>query len=412
MKSFFIFLFSVFAFSGVIAQRGFSETPVKFEGYDVRFFPFIKGKYEAHLNDFYNPFSLAYDKKQENLLEGNVKKIISAFNKYEPLNPPQGLDAKLFAYVSANEFPPVSKTRLTGIIEMFIMCYQEDQEGKPVTRGETSSVLALYINNPSLLVGSPILDDIYPCPAKTGDFYSYPINETGRGEATILTNIKRPLYLPVSREEFINQTITYLQKKINEANGELKEKDSGLSPRQAFEEGKKQRFKDYKIAYGKLMKLDPTQAEEYKKSFEQMERDLEEEINKSDDYSVSKKDLVGKSNSFLEQKISELRSELKALSAEERKQQAYYSVSGLELSPSGLVPADYEGADALVRVNPNLLDSKRPQSDIQLIIVSWQSLKPRTYDGGKDAFNIENSFFAELSKDESLWKSIISTLTK
>lgn len=412
MKFLFAFLLSFFAFSGVMAQRGFSDTPVKYEGYDSRFFPFIKGKYEAHVNDFLNSFNLEYDKRQESLLEGNLKKIISAFNKYEPLNPPQGLDATLFAYAAANEFPPVSKTRLTGTIELFIMCYQEDQEGKPATRHETSSVLALYINNPSFLVGSPILDDIYPCPIKTGDFYSYPINKTGKGEVTVLTNIKRPLYLPVSREDFINRTIAYFQKKIDEANGELKEKDSGLTPKQAFEAGKKQRLKDYNIAYGKLMKMDPKQADEYKKSFEQMERDLEEEINKSDDYSVSKKDVINKGNSFLEQTISELHSELEALSPEERKQQAYYSVSGQDTHISGLVPADYEGADALVRVNPNLLDSKRPQSDIQLIIVDWGALKPREYNDGKEAFNIENFFFAELSKNGTFWKSITNMLSK
>lgn len=412
MKFLFVFLFSFFVLSGLYAQTGFSDTPVKYDGHDYSFFPFKKGVFKKNINNVSNSFDLGYDKKQESLLKANLNKIISVLDNYPLLNPPQGLDVILEAHTGVNQFTPAGRARLSGTIELYFICYQEDENGKPSVGSGTSNMLTIYLNNPSFLAGKPVLDDIYACPVKCGEFHSYPIYETGGGEVTVLTNIKRPLFLPVSKEDFIKQTIAYYNKKIDESNAELKEEGSALTPKQAFNAGKKQRLKDYNIAYGKLMKMDPKQADEYKKAFEQMEKDLEEEINKSDDYSVSKKDLIDKGNSFIEKKIDELRSELNALSEEERKQQAYYSVSGLEITPSGLVSDGFEGADALVRVNPNLLDSKRPQSDIQLILLDWGALKPREYNDGKEAFNIEKWGLTELSKNDDFWKSTIKLLAK
>lgn len=408
----FILLFFFISITAVYTQTGFSKTAVKFESHEFKFFPFIKGAFEKSINGVFDTDNLGYDKKQESRLRINLQKIISIFDNYAPLNPPQGLNAKLQSYTEVRKFFPSDKPRLTGMIDLYLFAYHEDENGQPATLGETANYVTIYFNNPALLVGVSVLDNIFLQPAKCGDFYSYPINETGHGEVTVLTNIKRPLFLPVSQEEFLNKTVEYYKKKITESIDELKEKDSNLSPRQVFERDKAQRKKDFEAAYAQILKVDKAAASEYKKTFEQTEKELALEMNSNADLSISKTEITGQGNAIIEQTINKLKAELNSLSSKERKQPAYYSQAGLEAGASGLVPSGSPEAEALIKINPGLLDSKLPQSDVQLVIIKWHGLKPREYNGNKDAFNIESWFLAQLSTASDFWKPIIGMLTK
>lgn len=64
-----------------------------------------------------------------------------------------------------------------------------------------------------------------------------------------------------------------------------------------------------------------------------------------------------------------IKTELNALSPEERSQPAYY-LSGSD-DPTGLCGQDDEGAFALVTLNPNFFDKSLPRTSIQLIIIEF-----------------------------------------
>jgi hypothetical protein len=394
----------------LFAQRNFSNKIVKYN--DCNFYPYLKGAVEKKVLETYNFENLSYDEKQAALLTNRINKIISIFENCDLLNPPQGLTVKISAYSEVQKSILNQKPRLQAIIEFYPFCFVQGEDGKPTTSIETANSFSMYINNPLKLVGMPILDDIYLQPVKREGLPNYSVYETDRGEIGVLTNIKRPLYVPVSQEEYIKCMIKECRKQIDEASTEKQEDGANKSIRERFDEEKEQRHKDFEKAYSELLKVDVNAAEELKKTFKETEKTLSQEIYSNEDYTVSKSDIIDSGNKIWEEKIEALNKELNSLSPAERKQQAFYSNSVSEVSASGLVPKDYAGAEPLIRINKELFDLSKPQSEIQLIVFSGSELIPSLYKDGKDAYNLEKWIFVELCKRDEVWLPIINLIAK
>lgn len=413
MKTFFaLFILFVISLVPAAGQERFSDKPVKFPQYEFRFFPDYRGTFEKSLNEVFDPDGYGYDMKQENLLREKVKRTIQAFESYKPLNPPRGLKARLYALTEVRKFPSSAAPRLSAMLDLYLFSYAEDENGKPSTAGETANWITLYYNNPALLTGTPVLENIYCTPLKTGNFFGHSVYETGRGEITLLTNSRRPLYIPVSQEEFLYAMINSVKKKRAEASEDFSKEGSNLSAKEEYKKGKKQRLDDFKKAYAEILRVDKATAAEYKKDFEQTEKELEAEMESNPEMSVKPKSIMEQGDEFYRITLKSLTEELNSLSPAERKKQAYYSTAAMEENISGLVNEGNPDGEPLIKINPDLFNSKLPQSEVQFIIVNWHGLKPSVYDGSREGYNLEKWFLTQLSKDESFWKSILNILSK
>lgn len=403
-----VYLLSV---SGASAQTPFSDVGVRYDGLEDTFFPNLKGTFGKRVADTTDQESLGYDRRAAAAFVANLNRILSIFESCALLNPPRGLQIEGAAFSSVRKVFAEKGPRLEAIIEISAFAYAADEKGSPGKFAESGDSLTLHINNPTVLVGAPVLEDIYVQPARTADFHGHPVNETGRGEVAVLTAITRPLYVPVSREDFIKASIRYWQQKLKESASEGAEAVADRSSRQEFELGRGQRRKDFEDAYAVLKKADRAAAEEFRKTFEETERELEREMAGNKDYSVSKKEVLAEADALHSRKIRELREELAALSSKEKSAQAYYSSGQREVNASGLVPSDHPGAEALIRINRELFDASRPQSDVQLVILDWHDLKPMAYAGDKKGFDLQKWLLAELCKRDDVWRPIINMLS-
>lgn len=393
------------------AQETFSDRSVRYDRWEDTFFPNLKGTFEKKVAEINDRESMGYTPKEGAMFADNLKKILSIFERCALLNPPRGLQVKAAALPSVTRAFAGKAPRLEALIEMYIFAAIADEKGRPGRLPETADYVSIHINNPRMLVGAPVLEDIYIRPARIADFFGHSVNETGRGQVTVLTGIKRPLYISVSREDFLRASIRYWQQKMEASASEGAKDGADRTALEEFERGRVQRQKDFQAAYAVLKKADPSAAEEFKKTFEQTEKELRQEMEGNKDYAVSKKDVLADADKVHAQKIRELRSELEALSAQEKREQAYYSSAQLEVTASGLVSPDHPGAEALIRINHELFNAARPQSDVQLIILDWHGFDPKTYAGGKEGFDLQAWLLAELYKREDVWNPILQILS-
>lgn len=412
MKTKTTFLITLLLFvSAGIAQETFSSNGVRYDGFEDTFFPNLKGTFEKKIVASSDQKSLGCDKKTELMFLANLNRITSVFEKCPLMNPPRGLKVEAATIPSIKEVLPGKTARLEAMIEIYVSAYVADEKGNPGKFLESADYLSIHINNPSMLAGAPVLEDIYLQPSQTSDFYGHPVYQTDRGEKTVLTKLKAPLCIPVSREDFINTSIRYWQQKMEESESEGAQTGADVTPLEEFNNGRAQRKNDFETAYAVLKKADPSAAEEFRKDFEQTEKELQQEMEGNKDYSVSKKDVIAEADKIHMQKIKKLQDELNALSAQEKKEQAYYSNAQLEVNESGLVSSNQPGAEALVRINHQLFDSSRPQSDVKLIILDWHGFDPKTYDGSKKGFDLQKWLLAQLYKRDDVWGAVIQILS-
>ncbi|MDZ7741243.1 MAG: hypothetical protein U5Q03_05705 [Bacteroidota bacterium] len=195
--------------------------------------------------------------------------------------------------------------------------------------------------------------DIYPCPQKMDSFHGYEVYATDRKEVTIINFSGKPLYIPVSHEDFKNVVIAYWQHKVDEA------------------------------------------------------MNLEETHNAA---------VFDNSISFEQSQINSLKEELSAMSIQEKKRQGIYDVNAFETfnNASGLMPEEYKDeGEALVRINPDLVD-EHPEK-IQLLSMHWYLLnqdtdEPRLYQESEDAGLITNNKLALIYSDSEFWKNVFQIL--
>jgi hypothetical protein len=209
-------------------------------------------------------------------------------------------------------------------------------------------------------------------PKPAGQFDGFPVyRDDSSNEFIILSNTGKPMWLPLSREEYLQICIKGIEKELADEKAELAKSRSDITPEQ-------------------LALLSPKDRAEIEKLL-------------SGDTALN----------ILEQRLKLHREALARMAPEERAAQAQYGDSGSSdpLAPQ-LVQFKKQGiGSAYVKVNPNWFDPSRPRSDIQLIIVyCWY--------GGMDPDRpgIEHGNAANLRIWETLhksdWKAISGALTK
>lgn len=384
--------------------------------------PFQEGKYTV--TTYYDEdYIKTFNKNLISLYEQKFKDIINAFSQQSLLNSPVGFEAQFNKRIESHEKPAkpdffhfndIPKT--VASLEIALAPYF-NIDSKPVVDFHISSIFVIYLNNPYEIAGTPLMADIYPCPMQVDDFYGYPVYSTNRREVTVLNFTEKPLFIPVSQEDFINTLISYWEHKI-EIDKENINNNEYLSEKgdQKSSEEKKRRQQEFENAYNELKKYDPQAAEELKKVFnETKDINIDDILMKEE--GVAAKDMPDSILSFSKTQILRLKSELAAMNYHEKQRQAYYSIEAFEdyNNVSGLLPETHKNnGDALVRINPELVDDN--PTKIELASVHWYLMseaddKPRLYVKSNKPGLITDNMAVEIYMDNDLWKSTFEIIS-
>lgn len=354
------------------------------------------------------------ESNSSNTVKLYIAKMVSfadAIKQNGLLNPPYG-----FEIVLNNHIADITDNTSTKPRDIFTASIQATLS--PLCKTENvvaadyriHSGFYLFMNNPSKLAGTPIIADIYACPRKTDSFHSYPIYATTDQELTIVNYTNKPLFLTVSQEDYIKTLIADLEKKIDDdTKGKAKYQQDVNNLTDS--EQKKQQNEEFERAYNELLKYDKNAAEEFKKSIQEANKTLEAS---SEDLKVGE-EAYSNSIDIHKSTIEQLKKELSGMSDAERKRQAYYALGASEYS--NLLPESKKDlGEALVRINPNLIDFN--SNKLQVVCIQWSFSDNKTKDKPRLFKPTDNpDFFIDsktyqLYNDAQFWKSILQTLGK
>jgi len=395
---------SLLSINLIVAQNNINTVVLDSDG--NKLLPYSKGK--VTVKDIYPDNSSSSTAK---LYIEKLNNFTNALKQTNLLNPPFGFEISLSKWIADITDYSTSKPRdiITASLEATLSPICKIDEA-PTVDWRIHSGFYIFMNNPTKLAGSPIISDIYPCPRKIADFYSYPIYSTTNGEITIINYTNKPIFLPVSQEEYINTLIADLEKKIkNDTKDKTKYKED--VDNLTGNEQKKQQQEEFERAYNELLKYDKKAAEEFKKSIQEANKALEAS---SDDLNVAN-EAYDNSIAIHKSNIEKLRSELAGMSTVERKRQAYYALEASE--NSNLLPESRKDlGEALVKINPQLVDFN--SSKLQIICIEWNLSnnsikdKPRYYKTSNNSDSFIDSKTYQIYQDAEFWKNVLQSLGK
>lgn len=338
------------------AQNSYSDQTVAF-GED-EFLPYTRGRILKNI---------------EGERASQMERIYEAIMLWDSLNPPKGFEIRFNAGDSH--------------AELTFSAYVKEGDLRTTKSG---ALLSVYINDPARVLGSPVAENIFLQPEKVSDFYGYPVYKNTDSEVTVISKAGTPLFVPVTREEYLQQLIkTESAKEVKEA-GSQQKSDSEI----ILEEMEK--------SYRDLLKVDTEAAAEFKIEIQKFRADMAN----------------GQETEPPASFLASLEAELAKLSPAERKQPALYSVGAFEKygNFSGLVPeSDREAGTALVRPAPEYASLAYKKNSINMLILSWNvgsdnsnADKPRLFNSEPKGFMLADYHMARLYNQKTIWDKIIS----
>jgi hypothetical protein len=293
--------------------------------------------------------------------KGEIEKICSIISTWKGISPPKGFEA-MFSGISSS-------------FELAFAAYIKEDGQKMTLSGPT---ITFSINNPADVFGMSVVDGIYVKPVENGYFHGFPKFSASRYETVVLTKLDAPLFVPVTREEYLKSMITRALKDYPQS-----ERVTDAKVSKEIEEMEK--------VYRQLLEVDKAAAEEVKKAIEEIKKELKNMVTKDEEYYYP--DLLKK--------------ELASMPEQERRLPAYYSLSAIDnkISVSGLVRVnDNNNADTLVKVNPALENILSQAKSTRLLTIHFQQ------EAGEKGFRLADSKIRELMNNESIWRKIYESI--
>jgi len=300
----------------------------------------------------------------KNMLSGpwktEIEKICSIISAWKGISPPKGFEA-LFSGISSS-------------FELTFAAYIKEDGQKMTLSGPS---ITFSINNPADIFGMSVVDGIYIKPVENGYFHGFPKFSASRYETVVLTKLDDPLFVPVTREEYLKAMIARALKEYPESE---KLTDTKVS----------KEIEEMERVYRQLLEVDKAAAEEVKKGIEEMKKELKNMVTKDEDYYPAL-----------------LKKELDKMDEQERRLPAYYSLSAIDdkISVSGLVRVnDNKNADTLVKVNPSLVNILGQTKSTRLLTIHFQQ------EPGEKGFRLADSKIRELMNNELIWRKIYESI--
>lgn len=289
-----------------------------------------------------------------------IEKICSIIYTWKGISPPKGFEAQ-FSGISSS-------------FELTFSAYIKEDGQKMTLSGPS---ITFSINNPADVFGMTVVDGIYIKPVECGFFQGFPKFSASGYETVVITKQKLPIFVPATREEFLNAMIAKAQKDYPQS--------------EKFTESKASKeIEEMERVYRQLLEVDKTAAEEVKKGIDEIKKELKGMVTKDEDYYP---DLLKK--------------ELDKMPENERKLPAFFSLSAIDerVSVSGLVKVGHnKGADTLVKVNPALDKILSQAKYTRFLTIHMQQ------EQGENGFHLADSKIRELMKNELIWKRIYESI--
>ena len=324
-------------------------------------------------------------------LAGKMQGIMAIWGESPVFHPPLGFQARARTGYSGricaepgiticSEGPADASNSIT--FHYFV----DDGDGKASWGGEANSSVEMGINAIANALGSPgapadgqaLLPDgrtILLCPSEVARLDGVPLLESVHGGWSMtLAKPGLPLWLPVSRQQYLEALVRALEKSLAAIRADMA---APTDPYAAWLAERPAREQGVRESYEAIKKTDPAQADQ----FLEMSRRIEAETGAQLQAMQSVHTDPGGTKP-MEDALDTFRAQLAQMSVGERAMPAYYihpDESRDGPFASGLVPGGTPDAIQLVAVNPQLVDRRRPPEEIQLITVfthfggSWVS---------------------------------------
>ncbi len=349
---------------------GFASTGLAADG----FYPDMPGTWALTTDWKWLPEDIRTSPADTQAFTQKVKRFAELIHQTPLFSPPRGFQARANArffegaYACDDKHCP-SKARQVEIDLLFY--YFFDTGGKPSWGGEANTDATISINCLERTAGLDYqfgrlsLPDgryILFAPAKTGELGGFPLYH----EHLIITRSKRPYWIPVTREQYLQALIRTSQVEIVKSQKQIA--DAG-DPYEKFLKEKGQRAQDYERIYQDAKKLYPDRAEALRAQLLLTEAAAEKGARQSSEMLAK----IRQTEDPMQLRLANLQAELAAMSPGERASQAWFQRNADDLIMSDLVPAGQEKATALIAYNPDFFDPSLPPTAWQIMTVrfSW-----------------------------------------
>lgn len=349
---------------------------------------------------------------------GKLAALGAVLTRHGLVNKPVGYNT----YVDTFLHPPVEKftigdrqpSPLSGWVRLTVKQFSEGEGGKLAETIVGPPTMIVFINYLEPLFESHRIflrgpgDELFYAPKKVGENQGFTLYNDDENTFFVTTS-KNALWLPVSREEWIRNSMLRVEASRDEHQKELADKP--VAPKEIVDEGREERRKAFEEAYQMLRKHNPAEAEKAKREFEASEKKYAEEAATHPVQSGEQvRELSRKKYNAL---LASLKAQLDGLSATARQEPAIY-VGESDENPAGLGTEKDPGARAVVRINTQFFRDQKPRHAVRCLTMRYNvggSRRPDLLHYGRSTDQLEFAVFVELHKTFD-WKAVMALLDK
>jgi hypothetical protein len=354
----------------VLLFIGFASTGLAADG----FYPDMPGTWALTTEWKWLPKDIRTSPADTQAFTRKIERLADLIHQTPLFSPPRGFQARANARFFEDAYACNDKRCPSKALQAemgLLFYYFFDVDGKPSWGGEANTDATISINclertaGLDYQFGTLSLPDgryILFAPVKTGELGGFPLYH----QHLIITRSKRPYWIPVTREQYLQAIIRATKAEIAKSQKEIA--DAG-DPYEKFLKEKGQRAKNYEQIYQDARKLYPDRAEALRTQLRLTEAAAEKGARQSSEMLAQ----IRQTEDPMQPRLANLQAELAAMSPDERASQAWFHRNADAQIGSDLVPAGQEEARPLIAYNPEFFDPALPPTAWQIMTVrfSW-----------------------------------------
>lgn len=307
---------------------------------------------------------------QERVLNDKINAIVDVFRAAKPIAPPHGYKVAMAASMCV-EYSCPKGAPATAELSVIMRPYLRN-----TSTGVISKVALKYdgagmdveINRPRIAWRAyDRQDQLYIEPTVTGHVAGYPVYEH---RYLVLTKNRRPLYIPMSEEQFIRNCIAKEKSTLTDT----RETIAKGSPLQQWLESSKAGRAGFMEGNAIVARTDPAKARQQRDEYERGMAETERMLRAQE---AANTGAITGAATQESSTLAALQAELDGLSAEERSAPAYLPTGrNSSTRASGLMSRpDGDNTQMLIQPNPQFFDSTLPPTAVQIIAIDLPGVR-------------------------------------
>ncbi len=363
-----------------------------------------------------NAQELGFKQTEMKSFVDKIKLLSELFSGCEEFKKPKGVDLEIISqFNNSNKFGDYKKYNepITNNLTLFIYKYIKDENGEIYSNSSDGAYLSIDINTLSgkftdltmmsfynlkktdEYLPEYMIEDFFFEPKIINTFENYNVYENG----TIVVSSKNiSLFTPLTIEEYLNGLIKIHKFEIEKIKIYIEENITTLPIKIKAEE--LERNKAYKEAYAQLLKINKSEAENFKQEYLKAEKEIkianEQNIKDTAEY---RKNFANEIKNR-EEIIEKLNAELNSYSGESKKTQAFV---GDMIGYDSSFLTNKENGRGLVKINRGAFEEGSSPEKIRFLIlktypISINDLLTNTYNNEEITLSYLHKFLAKVKK--------------